>query len=251
MALAPIAVQLYSLREEIKSDLEGVLKTLAETGYVGVEPFGGIDYKAAAPIIKDLGLEVPSMHANLPIDGDEAVVFEMAATYGVKQIILPAYNRDEFKSVDGLKRVCDLINQAAAAAAEKGFEYGYHNHWWEFAEVDGRLAYDIMLEHLDPSVKLQVDTYWVQAGGQDAAEWVKQLGDRAPLLHIKDGSTKPEDDMVAVGDGAMDIPAVVKAGEGHTEWLIVELDRCATDMMTAVQGSYEYLVEKAGLARGR
>jgi hypothetical protein len=56
--------------------------------------------------------------------------------------------------------------------------------------------------------------------------------------------------MVAAGDGALDYPAIIKAGEGHIEWLIVEFDRCATDVLAAVEKSYRYLVGK-GLARGR
>jgi hypothetical protein len=56
--------------------------------------------------------------------------------------------------------------------------------------------------------------------------------------------------MTAVGDGVVDVPAVVAAGKPVTEWLIVELDRCATDMMEAVARSYSYLVGE-GLAQGR
>lgn len=248
--LAPIGVQLYSLREEINDDLPGVLEKLAEIGYAGVEPFGGIDYEQAAPVIERLGLDVPSMHTNLPLGDDQNRVLDMAAAYDLKSIIAPMRPPDDFKSAGGIKRTCELLNQAAAVAADNGYRFGYHNHWWEYQKVDGRLGYQIMLEHLDPSIFLEVDTYWVKTAGVDPTQIVRELGDRAPLLHIKDGPAFRDEPMVAVGDGTLDIPGIVQAGSDSTEWLIVELDRCATDMMQAVEKSLRYLL-KEGLGRGR
>ena len=76
-----------------------------------------------------------------------------------------------------------------------------------------------------------------------------ELGKRAPLLHIKDGPCVKGQPMTAVGDGKVDVPAVAKAGAATAEWMIVELDSCATDMMAAVKKSYDYLTGK-GFARG-
>ena len=101
-----------------------------------------------------------------------------------------------------------------------------------------RTAYDIMLDDLDDDIFFEIDTYWVSAAGHDAAEEVAKLNHRAPLLHIKDGSTKHEDSMMAVGSGVMDFHKVIPAGT-NAKWLIVELDRCDTDMMTAVAGKYQ------------
>ncbi len=70
---------------------------------------------------------------------------------------------------------------------------------------------------------------------------VKELGPRAPLLHIKDGPAVKNEPMVAVGDGMMDFPSLIQAAGENTEWLIVELDQCATDMLEAVGKSYRYL----------
>jgi sugar phosphate isomerase/epimerase len=78
---------------------------------------------------------------------------------------------------------------------------------------------------------------------------VEALGERAPLLHIKDGPLDSEKDMQAIGEGAMDIPPIIEASHGTCDWLIVELDRCGSDMMEAVENSYDYLVGNE-LARG-
>jgi sugar phosphate isomerase/epimerase len=108
---------------------------------------------------------------------------------------------------------------------------------------------DVMLEHLDPDVFFEVDVYWVQTAGQDPVQVVHHLDSRAPLLHVKDGPCQMDADMTALGEGVVDIPGVAAAGARSTEWLVVELDRCATDMLEAVRKSYRYLIEK-GLGHG-
>jgi sugar phosphate isomerase/epimerase len=133
-----------------------------------------------------------------------------------------------------------------------GITFGLHNHWYEFdKKFGGKTPHDILMEKA-PSVFAQVDTYWAQAGGADAAEVVKRLGPRAPLLHIKDGPVTVERDkaMTAVGAGAMDWKAVIGAAHETTEWLVVELDRCDTDMTEAVQESLRYLVDN-GFGKGK
>ena len=145
--------------------------------------------------------------------------------------------------------MCSRWNEAADVADEFDLELGLHNHWWEFAQVEGRTAFDVLLENIDERVFFQIDTYWVNTGGGDAAQIVESLGERAPLLHIKDGSCEQDSDMVAVGEGKMDFAPIVEASHGTSDWLIVELDRCATDMMEAVEKSYNYLTQN-DLARG-
>ncbi len=153
------------------------------------------------------------------------------------------------QSLDGIKSICDTLNEGAAVARAHGLQVGYHNHWFEYEPVENRIPIDVMLEHLDADVFFEVDVYWVQTAGQDPVEVIRRLGSRAPLLHVKDGPCQLEAPMTALGEGVVDIPGVVAAGAGSTEWLVVELDRCATDVMEAVRKSYHYLIGK-GLVRG-
>jgi len=114
--------------------------------------------------------------------------------------------------------------------------------------MEGRPAYLHMLKHLNPSVFIELDTYWAKVGRQNPIEVLRSL--RTPLLHIKDGpADSRKSPHVAVGDGVMDIRGIIEAGQAHTEWLIVEIDSCDTDMMLAIGKSYAYLVD-SGLARG-
>lgn len=249
--MQPIALQLYTLREALHADFEGTVRRVAEIGYAGVEPFGNPgNLLAAAALYKDLGLAVPSAHVALPLDENQAITLNVAAAYDLARIILPA--TDRWTTADEAQRSCARYNAASRIAAENGLALGIHNHWWEFARLDdGRTGYEIMHAELDPDIFFEVDIYWVQTGGLDPADFVRDLGARAPLLHVKDGpADTPEHAMVAVGDGAVDIPGVIQAGAGSTEWLVVELDRCDSDMLAAVERSFNYLVSE-GLGHGR
>ena len=247
----PIALQLYTVRDLLAQDFEGTLRKVADMGYVGVETANmfGDSPASAAKLFSELGLTVSSAHSPLPLGDKKQEVIETMSALNCKRLILPGQPPEMFKSLDGIKSICDSLNEGATVAKTNGFELGYHNHWFEYEPLEKRIPIDVMLEQLDPDVFLEVDTYWVQTGGQDPVEVIRRLGSRAPLLHIKDGPCQIEAPMTALGEGVVDIPGVVAAGDGATEWLIVEIDRCATDMLEAVNKSYKYLVAK-GLARG-
>ena len=247
----PIALQLYTLRDLLAQDYEGTVRKVAEIGYVGVETanmFGGSP-GSAAKLFSELALTVSGVHGELPLGDKKQEVIDTMGALNCKRLILAWQPPEKFKSLDGIKSVCDWLNQGAAAAKANGFTLGYHNHWFEYELLENRIPADVMLEYLDPDLFLEVDVYWVQTGGQNPVEVIRRYGSRAPLLHIKDGPCQIEAPMTALGEGVVDIPGVVSAGAKSTEWLIVELDRCATDMMEAVGKSYQYLISK-GLARG-
>jgi sugar phosphate isomerase/epimerase len=249
---APIALQLYSVREQAGQDYAATVRKVAEMGYAGVEPAGfpGTTAVEAGKLFRELGLQVPGAHTGLPIGEQRDQVIADMEAIGCPRIISGGIGPDHYKTLDSIKRACENFNAASQAARSHGMTFGIHNHWWEVQEVEGRWAFDVLLEELDPDIFFEFDTYWIQVAGVNAAEFVAKYGLRAPLLHIKDGPLEMGKPHLAVGDGLMDIPAVVKAGEGTAEWLIVELDACATDMLDAVDRSIQYLV-KEGLGHGR
>jgi sugar phosphate isomerase/epimerase len=248
----PIALQLYTLREDMAKDFAGTVRKVADLGYAGVETAGvyGGSPRDAAKLFTELGLTVCSAHLPLPLGEKQNEVLDTAAALDCKYIVPGGTPRD-MKTVDAVKRACDQYNEASVIAQQHSRVIGVHNHWWEFEKVeDGRPIYEVMQAYLDPHVVFEVDVYWAQTAGYDPATLVRNLGGRAPLLHIKDGPCVRDQPMTALGEGVVDIEAVVKAGGDSTAWLIVELDACATDMITAVEKSYVYLIGK-GLARGR
>jgi sugar phosphate isomerase/epimerase len=246
---APIALQLYTLRETMADDFEGVVRKVAEIGYAGVEPAGfpGTTAEAGAKLFRELGLEVTSAHLPLPVGDTKQEALETAQALGVKRMV-SGKGRDDYSGLDKIKATVDLFNEASETAVANGMTFGIHNHWWEYLEVEGQLAYQVMLEHLNPEVFFQIDAYWVQTAGPDPAAVLQELGERVPLIHIKDGPCVREEPMQALGEGITDFHQVVAAGE-YAEWWIVELDRCATDMMEAVVKSYKFMIENR-FARG-
>ena len=248
---APIGIQLYTVREALNEDFVGTVTKIAEMGYVGVETAGfpGTTAAEAKKLFDDLGLVVLGAHIGLPLGENKNQILDDMAALGCQRMINAYLPHEKYATIAGVEEVCDLLNQSNAVAKENGLKFGVHNHWWEFQLVQGKYPYHIWLDNLDKDIFFEVDTYWAQTAGLDAAGVVAEFGNRAPLLHIKDGPATQADNMVAAGQGIMDIPGVIAAGGDNTEWLVVELDRCATDMLTAVSESYAYLVGE-GLARG-
>lgn len=245
---APIAVQLYTLRDALAQDFEGVIRKLAQTGFAGVETAGnyGETLKSGAMLFRDLGLRVSSMHSPLPLGDKQNEVLDTAAELDTNTIVLPWHDRQEFQSLEGIQKLADQLNAADEIARANNLRVAYHNHDQELLPLsDGTIPLDHLARLTNPTVLFEVDIYWVKVGGSDPVQLVSQLGKRAPLLHIKDGSAKPGDPMVAAGQGVIDIPGVVAASSGSADWMIVELDNCATDMMTAVEQSYAYLTSNS------
>ncbi len=253
--MAPQAgLQLYSLRDALEQDFAGTIRQVAPIGYAGVETAffsENVAPREAARQLRELDLPIFSAHTALPVDGERDAVLRLADDLGCRRIVWHGWPRDpRYDSVDGIYELAELFNRANAVAVENGLTLGIHNHWWECQPVEGQYPYRIFQERLDPRIFFEPDAYWAKTAGLDPAALLKELGPRAPLVHIKDGPATQDAPMTPLGTGTMDIPALVQAGDGATEWLVVELDEVAGDMLDAVRQSYRYLTEN-GLAQGR
>ncbi len=250
---APIAVQLYSLREAAARDFASVIERVGRIGFAGVELAGlhGMPPAELRRRLGDAGLEIAAAHVQAPIGDARDRILDEQDALGTRTLVVPFMPPDRFKTRDAIRKVADEVNESFANANARGFALGYHNHWWEFETThDGVSAHELLFAQLDPGVFAEVDTYWATVGGRDPAKVVAELGPRARLLHLKDGPADGfKSPMTAAGDGVLDFPAIVAASD-TVQWHIVELDACATDMFDAVEESYRYLVGR-GLSRGR
>jgi sugar phosphate isomerase/epimerase len=261
---ATIALQLYTVRNQIDKNIQDTLHRVAQFGFEAVETAfwpENISIKQAGKYLKDAGLTVSSSHIELPTDDQKKqTMLEVAEAFNCKRMIWHGWPEDKrYSSLEGTKELVNIYNEANHFAKSNGLQFGLHNHWWEYRnKVDERFVYQVLKESVDPDIFFEIDTYWVKVAGHDPAKIVAEFGKRAPLLHIKDGPAKwndslPQDNpdpMVAVGQGTQNFPAIVKAANGNTEWMVVEMDKTATDVFTAIQQSYDYLV-KNKLARGK
>lgn len=236
------ALQLYTVRDALTADLPGTVARVAEIGYTAVEPYNFVataDGLQAA--FREHGLTAPSGHAPL-LSADQEEIFAAAKQLGIETVIDPHVDRARWQSAEDIAATAEALNAAAAAGAKHGIRVGYHNHEFELqSRIDGRSGLEVLADHLDDAVVLEVDTYWAAVGGEDPVELLRRLGDRVRFIHIKDGPLTTEDkDQVAVGSGAMPIREVLAAGSS-VETAVVELDDFTGDIFTAVTDSLTYL----------
>lgn len=250
--MPPIGIQLYTVRTQLGQDFEGVIRRIAEIGYTGVE-FGGVygeSPAAARKLVEDLGMQISSMHAPTPIRENLTLAVDTAGILGVNRVVCAWYPPENWATLDEIRKTCDELNTFNDVLRGNNLELHYHNHWQECYRVGDKFVYQHMLELLDPAIGFEIDTYWAKTAGADPVAMIQEIGKRGPLLHIKDGPATMDADMTAVGDGVLDWNAISGASKNTADWWIVELDRCATDMLQAVEKSYHYVTQR-GYANGR
>ncbi len=245
MSESRLSVQLYTVRDAIAANLGDAVTRLATIGFTQVEPYNFVEradeYRAA---FEATGITAPSAHAKL-VGEDLDPIFAAAKKLGIGTVIDPHIDEERWTSRELIAGVAADLNGFAKVAADHGVAVGYHNHAFELENViDGVSGLEILAEHLDPSVRLEVDTYWAAVGGQDPAALLGRLGDRVGFLHVKDGPiNKDNRAQVAVGAGAVPVADVIAAAPGNA-LLVVELDDFDGDVFTAIAASYAWLTAR-------
>jgi len=251
-----IAVQLYTIRDQIAKDMPGSLQKLASIGIHTVETAfwpKDVTVEQAAKAVKAAGLNVCSSHVEIPIGDKKAAMLQTAAAFGSKRMIWHGWPEDKrYSSLDGTKELIGIYNEAGAFAKANGLEFGLHNHWWEYRnKVGGRYVYEWLLEGVSDDVFFELDTYWIKVAGHDPAAIITKFGPRAKFLHMKDGPAvyndalikdKP-DPMVPLGRGTQNVPAIAEAARPNIEWMVIEMDVVAMDVYQAIKDSEDYLTQ--------
>ena len=250
-----VAVQLYTLRNEMAADFMGTLKKVKEMGYDGVE-FAGLHGKDSAEIsqaLKEIGLIPVSAHVSLEeILNDPEKTMETYANIGLKYMAIP-YLADERRPQSGnfAKTLSDL-RFACEKAKAHGITMLYHNHDFEFDVVDGEYYLDTIYKSIPADLlQTEIDTCWVNVAGEDPAAYVTKYSGRAPIVHLKDFTLKSRENKEnlyeligieseqkddskdgfsfrPVGYGVQDIPKILAAAESAgATWVVVEQDRPA------------------------
>lgn len=206
-----LGIQLYSVRDDIGPDaLGGTLARLAGYGFTHVEPYDILSDTAGLRAGLDAaGLTAATAHAKIT-ELDRDAVLDAAESLGIGTVIVPFVPPASIADHDGVLALADAINAVVPVAAERGIRIGYHNHDFEFSQrVDGRTAYDVLVDALDPAVVLELDTYWAAVGGEDVLGLIPRLGDRLRFLHVKEDGTNPFDVAAAIAASrALELPVV-------------------------------------------
>jgi sugar phosphate isomerase/epimerase len=252
--LIPISVQLYTIRDLTAKDFAGTMKQVAAIGYPSVELAGYGDLKTAKDARKaldDAGLKVAGMHAPIDqLEKDVAKVLDDAEAVGTTVLICPFMPEARRKNADGWKQVARSLNTIGRAAHERGIDFAYHNHAFEFEKFDqGKTGLDILFESSEPHlVKAEIDVYWVEHGGENPTERINKLGDRCIALHLKDMAAGPDKKFAEVGTGILDFKSILAAAQKlGVKYGAVEQDNCyGKSTLEAIRTSFENLKKMPG-----
>lgn len=242
--LERIGVQLYTLRTQMEADFEGTLRRVAEIGYDEVEfaGFFGNDPADVRELLDELNLTPVASHVNWEgFKNDPAALIEETAALGAPYMILAWLPPEERESLAQWEVWIERLNAAGAMAHERGITMAFHNHDFEFIEVDGVKPYDLIMQKIDRRyVKLELDLYWISLVGEDPANYFAQYKDGFPLSHVKDMAASTSQ-MADVGAGDIDFAKIFKQAETvGMKHFIVEHDD-APDPFASIEASLTYL----------
>lgn len=239
-AKIPIGLQLYSLREQCKSDLPGMLSAVSKIGYKGVE-FAGYHGRSAAELRKlldDNGLVACGTHTpyeSILADKLQETI-EFNQTIGTKFLIVPWMTA---KSKQEWEDKARLFNELSVKLKPQGMSIGYHAHAHDFEKFDGQSAWDIFFGQTKPEVIMQLDTSNCCEGKADPVAVLQKYPGRVRSIHIKAYGGGPD---AVIGEDKISWPEIFAFCEtkGGTQWYVLEHES-AGDPLNAVKRSYEAL----------
>lgn len=226
MPRIPIALQLYSIRDEAAKDLPGVLAAVKKMGYEGVEfaGFYGHDAPTVRKMLDDNGLKMAGAHVGIDtLLGDElekSVAFHK--TLGNQYLIVPGFGEKWRSSREAWQQTARTMNEIAERLRPHGMQTGYHNHSIEFTPMDGELPWDTFFGNTDADVIMQFDTGNAMHGGAEALPFLQRYPGRATTVHLKEYSATNDKALVGEGDVPFQEIFAVCESTGGTRWYIVE-----------------------------
>lgn len=268
MKTLPVAVQVYSVRDDAERDFAGTMKKIKEIGYDGVELAGlyGLEPAVIKAAIQDAGLVALSAHVPF-----QELVADMEGTVkqyeeiGVKFIAIPYLMEEDRPGTPKFEGNVKLFEEIAKVCKAHGIQLLYHNHDFEFIKMpDGRYALDYIYDTIPADLlQTEVDTCWVKVAGEDPAAYVRKYTGRSPLVHLKDfhkegkpgnmyeligTEVKKEEshgffEFRPVGHGDQDFGPILEASvDAGAQWVVVEQDQSnGRTPMEAITLSREYL----------
>ena len=254
-----IGIQLYTLRNQISADVKGTIQAVADAGYKQVEPYGFPNAEAMIAEAKACGMAVNSSHFAWDSVVDPSrkdvpsfdSILDAAKSHGLTHLVIPYLQGEVRKTLDDYRKLSDRFNDAAAKAKKHGIQLAYHNHAFEFEpKKDGVCGYDVMIERFSKEMKFEVDVFWVEVGGRDAAGLVRELKGRISQLHLKDLGESvetpnyggiPQEALEELGDGKIAMAPILDAA------LAADVDHCHVEQdhsphpIKSIQQSMKYL----------
>lgn len=253
---------LYTVRDLMDEDPKGVLRQVADLGYVNIEAtnyadgkFYGMEPTAFKEYLESLGLVPMSVHqGGVTLDNADQMIADSKAA-GFRYFVIPIPPMGHFKfdpqtrsmsMSEDVEEVTRIINTVGEKCKAAGLQLLYHNHDFEFKEnAAGVVPIDYFLEHTDPEVvNFQMDLYWVTRAGADPLEYFEKYPGRFKSWHLKDMDSQGR--FAPVGTGSIDFKRILaKSEQAGLEYYIVEQDMTFDGMqpLEAIRISFGNLEE--------
>lgn len=269
-----VGLQLYSIRDDMKNDMDNTLKKVKDMGYDYVE-FAGYFDKTAEEVLALLikhGLECVSVHQSYEVFLKDESSVSFIKKIGAKYAAMPWMDLDKHAGTENFEQTKQDFIKVAKMLKDAGITYLYHNHDFEFNKFQGKYLLDWLYDSVSEDLlQTEIDTCWVKYAGVDPVDYIIKYSGRAPVVHLKDfvsskkaggsvyalideeGNVKEKNSEETaedngfgfrpLGKGVQDIPAIIEAArQASTKYLIVEQDESPTcTPLEAAKQSRDYL----------
>ncbi len=248
-----IAAQLYTVRDLLEGkseeDIRSVLTQIKNIGYTAVQisGIGEVTLELVdiyQKIAKDLDLNICATHFSLEFMEDNTdMIIDIHKKWQCQYAGVGSMP-DELRTAEELDGFISRMNTLGEKLKEADIYLVYHNHKFEFEKINGQPWLQYFLDHFNPAyVQLEIDTYWVQAGGADPVSWINKVAGHMGIMHLKDMRiVKDEQQFAEIGQGNLDWVSILQAAnEAKVLYAAVEQDRFTQDPIQSLRESFNYL----------
>ena len=236
-----IALQFWSIREEMEKDLLGMIQKVSEMGYDGAQFAGFFDNKAedVRKKMDECGIKPAGAHVQIDLlknQLDETLKYH--ETIGNDLIIVPWLPEEMRTTADDYMRTAELLDSIGERLLTRGFTLGYHNHDFEFDMFDGKTGLDILFQKTDPKhLNMELDCFWASFTDNDPMKVIEKYADRCVSLHIKDMKIENDQPMsTELGTGTLPLGDYMNKGkEVGVKWFIVEQEHFTKDPLDSAK----------------
>jgi sugar phosphate isomerase/epimerase len=242
----PLAMQLWTVRDELAKDAPATFRALHALGYrhVEVASMDGVAPEDIDAMLRDAGLG--ALGAHIPFDtvtGDTSAAIAYAQALGVSYAAVPWIGPHDCEGREGWAAAARAMDAAGEAFRAAGITLCYHHHGHEFERVNGDFIFDVIMQTAAPDhLAAELDTYWAVFGGVDPVELMQRYAGRCPLLHIKDMTGDASRTFAEVGQGILDWDAIFEAAKAAgVKWCVVEQDESPIGSLESARLSAAFL----------
>jgi sugar phosphate isomerase/epimerase len=259
MPTRQIGAQCYTVRDFCKTpdDIARTCERLSKMGFGVIQGsaagFNDIPADRLKQILDDNAMVCAATHRGFDALQDVQKQADWHHTVGCKLTAVGGYGfggnpREEW--VEWL----NSYNQLAKQYQGTGLRLGYHNHSHEYSPFGlqdnpasispDHTPMQLAVDTLDDAVWFEIDTYWVQHGGADPAEWITKCAGRIPAIHVKDITVtgKREHKICEVGSGNLNWPRILEAAKAAgVEYYLIERDNGDLDPFESLEISLKRL----------